>query len=147
MASSEPSAALDPRAEAELFDRIHALSGSTNTGKKTTTIYISHRFSTGMSTLVTHLRWLSHLGLVHIVRRADKIAVVDKVRVRSSPTPKSNTHSTLFSADNCRIWDTRGTLGERRNLCRILQPAKRAVRLIDLHSYLVHAIRYMIQII
>ncbi|KAJ9096006.1 hypothetical protein QFC21_005370 [Naganishia friedmannii] len=57
----EPSAALDPRAEAELFDRIHALSGSNNTGRKTTTIYISHRFST--------------------VRRADKIAVVDKTIV------------------------------------------------------------------
>ncbi|KAJ9095826.1 hypothetical protein QFC19_007441 [Naganishia cerealis] len=57
----EPSAALDPRAEAELFDRIHALSGSSTSGKKTTTIYISHRFST--------------------VRRADKIAVVDKTIV------------------------------------------------------------------
>lgn len=45
---SEPSAALDPRAEAELFERIHSLSGSNATGKKTTTIYISHRFSTGM---------------------------------------------------------------------------------------------------
>ncbi|GHJ87892.1 hypothetical protein NliqN6_4294 [Naganishia liquefaciens] len=57
----EPSAALDPRAEAELFERIHSLSGSNATGKKTTTIYISHRFST--------------------VRRADKIAVVDKTIV------------------------------------------------------------------
>jgi ABC-type multidrug transport system fused ATPase/permease subunit len=64
---SEPSAALDPRAEAELFERIHSLSGSNVSGKKTTTIYISHRFST--------------------VRRADKIAVVDKASpLYCSPT-------------------------------------------------------------
>ena len=42
---SEPSASLDPRAEAQLFQRIHAL--STQGGRQTTTIYISHRFSTG----------------------------------------------------------------------------------------------------
>lgn len=42
---SEPSASLDPRAEAALFQRIHAL--STAGGKRATTIYISHRFSTG----------------------------------------------------------------------------------------------------
>lgn len=52
----EPSASLDPRAEAELFDRIHAL--SMRDGKRvTTTVFISHRFST--------------------VRRADKIAFME----------------------------------------------------------------------
>ncbi|KAI9633142.1 P-loop containing nucleoside triphosphate hydrolase protein [Dioszegia hungarica] len=42
----EPSASLDPKAEAQLFDRIHAL--SRQNGRRCTTIYISHRFSTGM---------------------------------------------------------------------------------------------------
>lgn len=42
---SEPSASLDPRAEAALFERIHKLSASG--AHKPTTIYISHRFSTG----------------------------------------------------------------------------------------------------
>ncbi|KAK4684083.1 hypothetical protein P7C73_g6120, partial [Tremellales sp. Uapishka_1] len=52
----EPSSALDPRAESELFQRIHSL--SMQDGKrKSTTIYISHRFST--------------------VRKADQIAVVE----------------------------------------------------------------------
>lgn len=79
----EPSASLDPRAEAELFDRIHALSGkelgsrsrrsetssapstpqtatpapTPTSGDGPTTVYISHRFST--------------------VRRADVIAFVE----------------------------------------------------------------------
>lgn len=52
----EPSASLDPRAEAELFNRIHAL--SMRDGRRaTTTVFISHRFST--------------------VRRADKIAMME----------------------------------------------------------------------
>ncbi|ORX35028.1 P-loop containing nucleoside triphosphate hydrolase protein [Kockovaella imperatae] len=51
----EPSSSLDPKAEAELFQKIHSL--SMRGGRKITTIYISHRFST--------------------VRRADKIAVVE----------------------------------------------------------------------
>jgi len=49
----EPSAALDPRAEAELFANIHGLSRAAGA----TTIYISHRFNT--------------------VRKADKIALVE----------------------------------------------------------------------
>lgn len=77
LAYSEPSAALDPRAEAELFERIHSLSGSNASGRRTTTIYISHRFSTGMRSLDVE----SDPSLTtFIVRRADKIAVVDKVR-------------------------------------------------------------------
>jgi len=52
----EPSASLDPIAEAELFDRIHSLSHVRGGG--TTTIFISHRFNT--------------------VRRADKIAFMEK---------------------------------------------------------------------
>lgn len=52
----EPSASLDPRAEAELFDKIHSL--SMRDGRRvTTTVFISHRFST--------------------VRRADKIAFME----------------------------------------------------------------------
>jgi ABC-type multidrug transport system fused ATPase/permease subunit len=51
----EPSASLDPIAEATLFDRIHSLS---RVGNGATTIFISHRFNT--------------------VRRADKIIFVDK---------------------------------------------------------------------
>jgi len=51
----EPSSSLDPRAEAQLFQRIHALSAQD--GRRTTTIYISHRFST--------------------VRKADQIAVIE----------------------------------------------------------------------
>jgi ABC-type multidrug transport system fused ATPase/permease subunit len=50
----EPSASLDPRAEAELFDRIHSLAH----GSGATTIFISHRFNT--------------------VRRADRIAFMDQ---------------------------------------------------------------------
>ncbi|KAL7424591.1 hypothetical protein Q5752_000275 [Cryptotrichosporon argae] len=41
----EPSAALDPKAEAELFQRIHALA-LRDGQRRSTTIYISHRFST-----------------------------------------------------------------------------------------------------
>lgn len=52
---SEPSASLDPRAESNLFQRIHALSNQN--GRRITTIYISHRFST--------------------VRKADRIAFVE----------------------------------------------------------------------
>lgn len=48
----EPSASLDPKAESELFDRIHSLSK-----QNSTTIFISHRYAT--------------------VKRADKIAFVD----------------------------------------------------------------------
>ncbi|TXT13138.1 hypothetical protein VHUM_01539 [Vanrija humicola] len=55
----EPSSALDPRAEADLFDRIHSL--SQREGHRATTIFISHRFST--------------------VRRADKIAFVADGRI------------------------------------------------------------------
>ncbi|KAL1407289.1 hypothetical protein Q8F55_006710 [Vanrija albida] len=55
----EPSSALDPRAEADLFDRIHSL--SQREGHRCTTIFISHRFST--------------------VRRADKIAFVAEGRI------------------------------------------------------------------
>ncbi|KAI9633149.1 P-loop containing nucleoside triphosphate hydrolase protein [Dioszegia hungarica] len=51
----EPSASLDPRAEAQLFERIHALSHQN--GRRCTTIFISHRYST--------------------VKRADQIAVVE----------------------------------------------------------------------
>ncbi|KAI9633144.1 P-loop containing nucleoside triphosphate hydrolase protein [Dioszegia hungarica] len=51
----EPSASLDPRAEAQLFERIHTLSHQG--GRKVTTIYISHRFATD--------------------RKADQIAVVE----------------------------------------------------------------------
>lgn len=72
---SEPSSALDARAEHELFERIHSLSSSENGERcryvliptdeeftfeyfsSRTTIYISHRFST--------------------VRKADKIAVME----------------------------------------------------------------------
>lgn len=49
----EPSAALDPRAEAELFNNIHNLTNIAGT----TTVYISHRFNT--------------------VRRADRIALME----------------------------------------------------------------------
>jgi ABC-type bacteriocin/lantibiotic exporter with double-glycine peptidase domain len=57
----EPSSALDPHAEAELFDRIHALS---HAGNGATTIFISHRFNT--------------------VRKADRIAFVqDGVSART----------------------------------------------------------------
>lgn len=52
----EPSSSLDPRAESQLFHRIHSLSRSGE--RRITTIYISHRFST--------------------VRRADQIAVVEE---------------------------------------------------------------------
>jgi ABC-type multidrug transport system fused ATPase/permease subunit len=51
----EPSASLDPRAEAELFESIHALS---HTGTGATTLFITHRMNT--------------------VRRADKIAFMEK---------------------------------------------------------------------
>lgn len=53
---SEPSASLDPQAEQALFKRVHALSSGED-GKRTTTIFISHRIQT--------------------VRRADKIVVVE----------------------------------------------------------------------
>jgi len=56
VAFDEPSASLDPQAEADLFDRIHALSHRDG-GTRTTTIFISHRYST--------------------VRRADRIAYVE----------------------------------------------------------------------
>ena len=52
----EPSSALDPKAEAELFQRIHDLS-SREDGLKPTTVYVSHRFST--------------------VKRADRILVME----------------------------------------------------------------------
>ncbi|RXK36654.1 hypothetical protein M231_06041 [Tremella mesenterica] len=52
----EPSSALDPKAESDLFQRIHNLSHPGSAGRPTT-IYISHRFST--------------------VKKADKIAVVE----------------------------------------------------------------------
>ncbi|KAI9633141.1 P-loop containing nucleoside triphosphate hydrolase protein [Dioszegia hungarica] len=51
----EPSASLDPRAEAQLFERIHSLSHQH--GRRSSTIFISHRLST--------------------VKRADQIAVVE----------------------------------------------------------------------
>lgn len=50
---------MDPKAESELFQRIHAL--SRQGGRHITTIYISHRFST--------------------VRKADKIAVVEEGQI------------------------------------------------------------------
>lgn len=56
LSRSEPSASLDPQAEQALFKRVHALSSGED-GKRTTTIFISHRIQT--------------------VRRADKIVVVE----------------------------------------------------------------------
>ncbi|EIW73125.1 hypothetical protein TREMEDRAFT_24947 [Tremella mesenterica DSM 1558] len=52
----EPSSALDPKADSDLFQRIHNLSHPGSAGRPTM-IYISHRFST--------------------VKKADKIAVVE----------------------------------------------------------------------
>ena len=52
----EPSSALDPKAEADLFQRIHDLSGRDD-GLKPTTVFVSHRFST--------------------VKRADRILVME----------------------------------------------------------------------
>ena len=88
--NSEPSSSLDPSAEAELFNSIHRLSGEK--GKKTTTIYISHRFSTGElgpTSGVTGTPQADHVGdMANAVRRADKIAVVEggvRGRIRRSP--------------------------------------------------------------
>jgi ABC-type multidrug transport system fused ATPase/permease subunit len=57
---SEPSASLDPSAEKALFSKIRSLSTKRDVGDdkeagSTTTIYISHRFSTGKSLLTFSL--------------------------------------------------------------------------------------------
>jgi ABC-type multidrug transport system fused ATPase/permease subunit len=76
---SEPSAALDPRAEAELFERIHSLSGSNVSGKKTTTIYISHRFSTGMRLSIgRRIVLISFLQFVELTRSPSLIRQVPR---------------------------------------------------------------------
>ena len=75
---SEPSASLDPKAEQALFKRVHALSSGED-GKRTTTIFISHRIQT--------------------VRRADKIIVVENGVSRSHFT--SGCKPKLMSPPSC----------------------------------------------
>jgi len=74
----EPSASLDAKAEHELFERIHSLSLSPDTGLKArTTVYVSHRFST--------------------TRRADKIAVVEDGTIT-----EMGSHDELMKVDGGR---------------------------------------------
>ena len=72
----EPTASIDAKAEAEIFERVESLS------KDKTVIIISHRFST--------------------VRNADKIYVIDKGKIKESGShdelmKQNGTYATLFN--------------------------------------------------
>jgi len=72
----EPTASIDAKAEAEIFERVESLS------KDKTVIIISHRFST--------------------VRNADKIYVIDKGKIKEAGShdelmKQNSTYATLFN--------------------------------------------------